>query len=62
MILSSVNKNGHLYKTLIENGCTVVDFMSADYYNNSMETIKNNQFDVDEILASSLTNLLSAKA
>ena len=29
---------------------------------NSMETIKNNQFDVDEILASSLTNLLSAKA
>ena len=62
VILSSVNKNGHLYKTLIENGCAVVNFMSAEYFNNSMETIKNNQFDVDEILASSLTNLLSAKA
>jgi flavin reductase (DIM6/NTAB) family NADH-FMN oxidoreductase RutF len=61
VILSSVNKSGHLYRTIIENGCAVVNFMSADFYDNSMETIKNNQFEVDEIVASSLTSVPADK-
>ena len=46
-LLSSVNKNGHLYKTLNEKGCAAINFMSADFYDKSMETIKNNQWEVD---------------
>ncbi len=60
-ILSSVNKSGHLYKTIVENRCAVVNFMSADFYDNSMETIKNNQFETDEIAASGLTSVPADK-
>ena len=54
-ILSSINKKGHLYKTLREKKCAVINFMSADFYDKAMKTIKNNQFDVDEISESGLT-------
>lgn len=60
-ILSSVNKNGHLYRTIMENECAVINFMSADLYDSSMETIKNNQFEVDEILESGLTSVPADK-
>lgn len=54
-ILASVNKNGHFYKSLKETGDAVINFMSAEIFNKCMTTIKNNQFEVDEITASGLT-------
>ena len=54
-ILSAVNKNGHLYQTLMERKEAVINFMSAEYYDKCMKTIHNNQFDVDEITSSGLT-------
>ena len=39
-ILSSVNKNGHLYKTLNEKRCAAINFMSADFYDKSMERLE----------------------
>ena len=60
-ILSSVNKNGHLYKTIMEEKCAVINFMSADLYDTSMKTIKNNQFEVDEIAEAGLTSVPADK-
>lgn len=54
-ILSAVNKNGHLYQTLVERKEAVINFMSANLYDCCMDTIRNNQFDVDEITSSGLT-------
>ncbi len=54
-ILARVNKNGHLYKTLNEQKAAVINFMSAAHYDTCMATIKNNQFEADEISASGLT-------
>ena len=54
-ILASVNKNGHFYKSLKETGDAVINFMSAEIFTKCMATIKNNQFEVDEIAASGLT-------
>ena len=54
-ILCSVNKNGHLYQSLIEKKEAVLNFMSADLYETCMQTIRNNQFDADEIAAAGLT-------
>ena len=55
VVLSSVNKGGHLYKTLLEKECAVVNFMSADFYDKAMATIRNNQWEVDELAESGLT-------
>lgn len=60
-ILSSVHKNGHLYKTIMQDKCAVINFMSADLYDFSMKTIKNNQFEVDEIAKSGLTSVPADK-
>ena len=54
-ILGSVNKNGHLYRTLQERREAVINFMSAEYHAACMATIKNNAFEADEIAASGLT-------
>ena len=54
-ILGSVNKGGHLYGTLKEKHEAVINFFSADHHAACMDTIKNNQFDTDEITASELT-------
>ena len=54
-ILCSVNKHGHLYQSLIEKKEAVLNFMSADLYESCMQTIRNNQFEADEITASGLT-------
>ena len=54
-ILGSVNKNGHLYETLKETREAVINFMSAEAYDACMATIRNNQFEADEITASGLT-------
>ncbi len=60
-ILSSVNKNGHLYRTLQESGEAVINFLSADLYEKAMDTIRNNDWDRDEITVSGLTAVPAAK-
>lgn len=59
-IVSAVNRHGHLYQTLMEKKEAVLNFMSADIYDLCMATIRNNQFDVDEIKASGLTSVPAA--
>ena len=54
-ILSSVNKNGHLYATLREKKEAVLNFMAAESFDKCMATIRNNSFEADEISASGLT-------
>ena len=54
-LLASVNKNGHLYQSLNEQKEAVLNFMSAEYYDACMTTIRNNQYEADEITASGLT-------
>lgn len=54
-ILSNVNKAGHLYQTVSQNGEVVLNFPSADIYPFCLETIRNNGFEDDEITLSGLT-------
>ncbi len=54
-IFSSVHKSGHMYRSLKETGCCVVNFPSAGILGKCMDTIKNNGFETDEIAASGLT-------
>lgn len=54
-ILSSVNKAGHMYETVKNTGVCVLNFPSADIYDRCLDTIDNNQWEVDEITASGLT-------
>ena len=54
-ILASVNKNGHLYKSLNEKKEAVINFFSAEYHSACMATIQHNQFETDEITESGLT-------
>ncbi|MFH1513673.1 MAG: flavin reductase [Bacillota bacterium] len=54
-ILSAVSKVGHFYQTLRETGACVLNFPSADIYDRCVLTIRNNQWDTDEIAASGLT-------
>ena len=54
-ILSSVNKGGHFYQSLLEKKEAVLNFMSAELYDTCMKTIQNNKFEADEITASGLT-------
>lgn len=35
-LFSSVNKNGHLYKTLQEKKCAVINFMNSEFYDKSI--------------------------
>ena len=61
VILSSVNKGGHLYQTLLEKKCAVLNFLSADLYDKAMATIRNNQWDADELSESGLTAVKAEK-
>ena len=54
-IISSVNTAGHLYKTLKATGACVLNFPSADIFDQCYDTIRNNQWDTDEIAAAGLT-------
>jgi flavin reductase (DIM6/NTAB) family NADH-FMN oxidoreductase RutF len=54
-ILASVNKNKHMYKSIKETNELVINFPSEEIYSNCHETIKNNDFDTDEIAESGLT-------
>lgn len=61
VILTSVNKGGHLYKTLHEKECAAVNFMSVDLYDKAMATIKKNQWEADELAESGLTAVTAEK-
>lgn len=54
-IIGAVSKHGHLYQTLHQKNCCVLNFPSRDIYDKCLETIKNNGYDVDEITQSGLT-------
>lgn len=54
-IVSAVSKYGHLYQTLHETSEAVINFMSADLYDQCMSTCRNNGFDIDEISTAGLT-------
>ena len=54
-LLGSVSKSQHLYQTLKETGCCVLNFPSKDIYEKCLTTIENNDFDKDEITVSGLT-------
>jgi len=54
-IMGWVSKSGHMYQSLKETGCCVLNFPSSDLYNRCLETCKNNQYETDEITASGLT-------
>lgn len=54
-VLASVNKEGHLYRTLRERGEAVINFFSEDLYDACMETIGHNEYEDDEIALSGLT-------
>lgn len=61
VIFGSVNKHGHMYKSIKEKGCCVVNIPSKDVFMNCMDTIKNNGFDNDEITMSGLTTASAGK-
>lgn len=63
-IIGSVSKGGHLYQTLKETKCCVLNFPSRDIIQKCMDTIQNNGFDDDEITKSNLTaeNAISVNA
>lgn len=54
-IMAAVNRNGHFYKTLTESGVCVLNFPSADIYEKCIATVRNNEYDADEITKSGLT-------
>lgn len=54
-IFSSVHKGGHMYASLKERGCCVVNFPSKGVFMKCMATIEHNGYDQDEITASGLT-------
>ncbi len=54
-ILNKVNKNGHMYQSLKETGACVLNFPSHEIYDRCIETIRNNDYETNEITAAGLT-------
>ena len=54
-IIGSVSRSGHLYQSLKETRCCVLNFPSRDIYDKCLKTIEVNGFDNDEITLSGLT-------
>jgi len=54
-ILGSVSKRGHLYQTIKEKMCCVLNFPSRDVFDKCMKTVENNDFEDQEITKSGLT-------
>jgi len=60
-IMSAVSKNGHMYQSLKETGCCVLNFPSHNVYNRCVKTIGHNEWETDEITAAGLTAERAAK-
>ncbi|MCL2363758.1 MAG: flavin reductase [Defluviitaleaceae bacterium] len=54
-MLGTVPKEGHMYQSLKETGCCVLNFPSRDIYDRCYATIEHNQDEINEITASGLT-------
>lgn len=54
-VLSNVNKAGHFYRSIHEKHEAVINFPSEEYYDKCAATIRNNDFEQDEITLSGLT-------
>ena len=54
-IMAWVSKKGHMYKSLKETGCCVLNFPSGELLDQCFETVRNNQYETDEITASGFT-------
>lgn len=54
-IMNKVDKGGHMYQSLKETGVCVLNFPSNDIYERCIKTIRNNEFNTDEITAAGLT-------
>jgi len=54
-IIGAVSKGGHLYNTLTETKCCVLNFPSSDIYDKCLDTCKHNQYEDNEITQSGLT-------
>ena len=54
-ILGHASKDGHMYQSVKETGCCVLNFPSCDILEQCFKTIDNNEFEEDEITASRLT-------
>ena len=54
-ILGHVSKGGHMYQSLKETGCCVLNFPYYEAYDHCLKTIANNSFETDEITSSGLT-------
>lgn len=54
-IFSSVHKATHMYSSVKESGCCVINFPSEDVFLRCMDTVKNNGYENDEIAMSGLT-------
>jgi len=50
-----VSKGGHMYQSLKESGCCVLNFPSYDIYDRCIKTIGNNEFETNEITVAGLT-------
>lgn len=54
-IIGAVSRQGHLYRTLQERKCCVINFPSRDIYDKCSDTVRNNHYEDDEITKSGLT-------
>ena len=54
-LLGAVSKRGHIYQSIRETGCCVINFPSRDIYQRCAATIQNNDFGDDEITKSGLS-------
>ena len=55
-VMGWVSKNGHMYKSLKETGCCVLNFPSSNLYSLCLKTCENNQYEANEITDSGLTS------
>jgi len=54
-LLGTVPKEGHMYQSLKETGCCVLNFPSREVYDRCRATVEHNQDETDEITAAGLT-------
>jgi flavin reductase (DIM6/NTAB) family NADH-FMN oxidoreductase RutF len=59
--MGNVSKGGHMYRSLKETGCCVLNFPSGDVVGRCIKTIGNNGYEADEITAAGLTAERAAK-
>ena len=55
-IINAAHKDGHMYQSIKETGCCVLNFPSRDISDQCFKTIDNNELETDEITASGLTS------